>query len=136
MKPELAVRRAVRSLGHQFSLNAKNLPGKPDIVLRDRTEVIFVHGCFWHQHPRKGCLDARLPKSNREYWLPKLERNAKRDRSVVRALRRVGWKVVVIWECETVEADKLRAKIKKFLAHGKRKGPPLHLAHAVASRPS
>src|SRR5260221_9042466 len=80
MKPELAVRSLIHSMGYRFRLHRKDLPGKPDIVLPRLKEVIFIHGCFWHQllHPDPSCKDARLPKSNLEYWIPKLERNRER----------------------------------------------------------
>ena len=73
-RPEMAVRHLVHGMGYRYRLHAKQLPGKPDLVFASRRKVIFVHGCFWHQHPKAGCRDARPPKSNLDYWQPKLER--------------------------------------------------------------
>lgn len=101
MKPELLIRSLVHRMGYRFRLHAKDLPGKPDLVFRSRRKVIFVHGCFWHGHERAGCLDGRVPKSNVGYWGPKLVRNKKRDAEHIAALEAAGWKVKVIWECET-----------------------------------
>lgn len=115
MEPELIVRRIVHALGYRYRLHRKDLPGKPDLVFGSRSKVIFVHGCFWHMHPKVNCLDARLPKSNREYWTPKLARNAARDAAQIAALRSLGWKVLVIWECETKNADALTKRLKAFL---------------------
>jgi DNA mismatch endonuclease (patch repair protein) len=116
MKPERAVRSIIHSLGYRFRLHARELPGRPDIVRRPQKQVIFVHGCYWHQHSLAACLDGRLPKSNREYWLPKLARNVQRDKASASALRRQGWKVLTVWECETKSLDKLTGKLRKFLA--------------------
>ncbi|MEE2691159.1 MAG: DNA mismatch endonuclease Vsr [Pseudomonadota bacterium] len=115
MKPEMIVRSLVHRMGYRFRLHVKDLPGKPDLVFRPRSKAIFVHGCFWHQHDDPKCLDGRLPKSRLEYWLPKLERNAVRDRSNQTALRAGGWKVLTIWECETKNLEKLEAKLRGFL---------------------
>jgi DNA mismatch endonuclease (patch repair protein) len=97
-EPELLVRRALHAKGFRFRLHRKDLPGKPDIVLPRYKKAIMVHGCFWHQH--KGCKDGRVPTSNTAYWGPKLERNVERDAEKAAALRALGWRVVVIWECE------------------------------------
>jgi len=113
MKPEILVRRLVHSLGFRFRLHRKNLPGKPDLVFVRRRKIIFVHGCFWHQHQR--CKAGRLPKSNRGYWRPKLARNVERDAEHLRALKSDGWKVLVIWECETKDGNKVRRRLLKFL---------------------
>ena len=109
-KPELAVRRLVHVLGYRFTLQGK-LPGRPDLVFSRKSKVIFVHGCFWHMHPN--CC--RSPKSRLEYWKPKLERNAARDKEVRRELRRLGWRSLVIWECEIENITKLARKVQKFL---------------------
>jgi DNA mismatch endonuclease (patch repair protein) len=77
--------------------------------------VIFVHGCFWHQHSRRGCGDARRPKSNSAYWQPKLDRNIARDAEHIATLKKQGWKVLVVWDCETVDQQKLRDKLEHFL---------------------
>ena len=115
MRPELVVRFLTYRLGYRYRLHSKELPGKPDIVRTRHKQVIFVHGCFWHQHPNPKCLDGRLPKSNRQYWVPKLERNASRDAIAIAALRKAGWKVLVVWECETKNEAKLERKLLRFL---------------------
>lgn len=96
-KPELQVRRSVHRAGFRFRLHRRDLPGRPDIVFPSRRTVAFVNGCFWHGHV---CREARPPKSNLSYWMPKIERNMKRDRISARRLRRSGWAVVTIRECE------------------------------------
>lgn len=97
--PELRLRRALWSCGLRYRLHARDLPGKPDIVFRRRKVAIFVHGCFWHSHP--GCPRARIPSTRRDYWVPKLKRNADRDARVQGELRAAGWTVIIVWECET-----------------------------------
>lgn len=116
--PELIVRRLVTALGHRYRLHRKDLPGKPDIVFGPKRKVIFVHGCFWHQHARASCLDGRRPKSNTGYWTPKLLRNVARDRDHRAALRKQGWHVLVVWECEAKDLARLSAKLAKFLDPG------------------
>ena len=111
--PEMLVRRLVHAMGYCYRLHIKDLPGKPDLVFRSRRKVIFVHGCFWHRHP--GCSLARLPKSREDFWLPKLEANRQRDLETARALHEGNWGVLTIWECELVDIDKLKNKIKDFL---------------------
>lgn len=116
MKPELSVRSMVHRMGFRFRLHSNDLPGKPDLVFRSRGKVIFVHGCFWHQHRKTKCLDGRLPKSNTSYWGEKLARNVKRDSLNVKALRKLGWKTLVIWECDAMKADAaLERRIRQFL---------------------
>ena len=117
MSPEIVVRRVTYGLGGRYRLHRKDLPGKPDLVFPGRRKAIFVHGCFWHQHSDPACKIARTPKSNQDYWLPKLKRNAARDAEHTAKLDALGWEVAVIWECETKELDGLRANIKRFLAH-------------------
>ncbi|WP_082744955.1 very short patch repair endonuclease [Burkholderia savannae] len=97
--PEMRVRKILWCLGYRYRLHDKRLPGKPDIVFWGRRKVIFVHGCFWHQHV--GCADSKLPKSNIEYWHPKLRRNVERDASSVAALESAGWEVLIVWDCQT-----------------------------------
>ncbi|MBN3735405.1 very short patch repair endonuclease [Burkholderia sp. Tr-20390] len=109
--PELVVRRALWKLGFRYRLHCKDLPGKPDIVFRGKRKVVFVHGCFWHQH---GCADSKLPKSNTDYWHPKLRRNIERDADAVAKLESDGWSVMVVWDCETKRAD-LPDRLKEFL---------------------
>ena len=112
-KPEKKVRSLLFSLGFRFRLCQKNLPGKPDIVLKKYRTVIFVHGCFWHGH--QNCKNARIPKSNVEFWKNKIERNKQRFDEVAGQLRAQGWKVVVIWECETKDMKKLKMILVKEL---------------------
>ena len=111
--PEMIVRRLTHGMGYRYRLHRSDLPGKPDLVFPARRKVIFVHGCFWHQHdcPR----GARLPKSNRGYWVPKLTRNKQRDVQHKAQLRELGWNVLVIWECETKDRETLATRIKDFL---------------------
>lgn len=97
-KPEMRVRRWLHAQGFRFRLHRKDLPGKPDIVLPKHKTVILVHGCFWHGHP--GCKAADLPASNREYWERKIGRNTERDERNRRLIEKLGWRVVVVWECE------------------------------------
>jgi DNA mismatch endonuclease, patch repair protein len=108
--PEMTVRKLVHGMGYRYRLHKRSLPGTPDLVFPARKRVIFVHGCFWHKHA--GCV--RLPKSKMEYWKPKLEGNRRRDLSVQRKLRSLGWKALIIWECEVREKD-LAERIASFL---------------------
>ena len=112
-KPEMLVRRVTHGMGYRYRLHDRRLPGCPDLVFRRRHKVIFVHGCFWHRH--RNCALAPLPKSNREFWTPKLNANRKRDERNLRALTKAGWSVLVIWECETGDADALARRIRDFL---------------------
>jgi DNA mismatch endonuclease (patch repair protein) len=111
--PELIVRRLTHALGYRYRLHAAELPGKPDLVFPGRKKVIFVHGCFWHWHNCK--RGRRLPKAHSEYWSKKLLRNQARDRRHRRALRRAGWDVLVIWECQMKNLEKLSERIQDFL---------------------
>jgi|TARA_B100001971_G_C17878675_1_gene376939 DNA mismatch endonuclease (patch repair protein) len=110
-KPEAVVRSLLFALGYRYRLHRKDLPGKPDIVLKKHNTIIFVHGCFWHHH--KNCRRANWPKSNQEYWLPKIQRNIERDKIHIRKLKKEGWEVLVIWECQIKNMDKLSLKIQK-----------------------
>ena len=96
-KPELLVRRFLHANGLRYRLHVKSLPGTPDLVLPRWKTVIFVHGCFWHQHP--GCHLAYIPRTRRAFWLEKFERNAARDVAAISALEGAGWQVIVVWEC-------------------------------------
>ena len=107
-KPEKKVRSILHRLGYRYRLHRADLPGKPDIVLPKYRTVVFVHGCFWHQHP--GCRKARLPKQNYEFWSEKLSKNAARDLETIRLLEGRGWRVVVVWECE-IKSDELIRKL-------------------------
>lgn len=102
-KPEKKIRSRLHFLGYRFRLHDKKLPGCPDIVLRKYKTVIFVHGCFWHMH--EGCLHGKIPKSNQEYWKSKLQKNVERDAKNITKLKELGWKVIVIWECEVDSVD-------------------------------
>lgn len=114
-KPELRVRRLVHGLGYRYRVHAKGLPGRPDLVFTARRKVIFVHGCFWHRH--EGCPRNRIPKSpeRRAFWRAKVDGNVLRDRKNEAALRGMGWSVLVVWECETKDLDRLADRIKGFL---------------------
>ena len=118
-RPELIVRRISHALGYRHRLHNSKLPGKPDLVFVKHRKVIFVHGCFWHQHPKSECLDSRKPKSNTGYWHTKLERNVERDNEDISKLLNAGWDVLVIWDCETVSKNKVTQVVRKFL--GKQK---------------
>lgn len=114
-KPELLLRSALHKLGFRFRIQRKDLPGKPDIVLPKYKTIIFIHGCFWHRHP--GCKYAYTPKSNIEFWTSKLEGNVIRDRLTEKALEEMGWRILIVWECEIktlIENDSfLRSMITK-----------------------
>jgi DNA mismatch endonuclease, patch repair protein len=113
--PELLVRRIVYSMGYRYRLHEKQLPGRPDIVFGPRRKVILVHGCFWHRHPDPKCRLARWPKSRLSFWKPKLRGNRRRDLRTEGALRREGWKVLVIWECQLTNRIALIRRITHFL---------------------
>jgi len=115
MKPEMTVRKLAHRLGYRFRLHRNDLPGKPDLVFPGRRKVIFVHGCFWHQHSDPDCRDGRAPRSNLDYWAPKLERNRNRDETALNELRDAGWQVLIIWECETRHMLELEKRIVEFL---------------------
>lgn len=114
-KPEIIVRRLVHSMGYRYGLHSKDLPGKPDLVFRSRGKVVFVHGCFWHRHASKYCRLARLPKSRSEFWLPKLEANRVRDIHNQKLLRKAGWKILVVWECQLRDKEQLENRLRRFL---------------------
>lgn len=116
MKPEITVRRLVHRLGFRFRLHSKELPGYPDLIFPGRRAAIFVNGCFWHQHRSPRCPIVRIPKSNLRYWKPKLIGNVRRDQLNYRRLRRLGWRVLVVWECSVKDEAALTARIRSFLA--------------------
>lgn len=110
-KPEMRVRKLLWGMGLRYRLHAKELPGTPDIVFRKRKMAIFVHGCFWHLH---GCPFARMPKSKKDFWEPKLLGNKARDEKKLDALIKLGWQVLVIWECETKNEVILSTRLRNF----------------------
>jgi DNA mismatch endonuclease (patch repair protein) len=112
-KPELVVRRIAHRLGYRFRVHVNRLPGTPDLTFPKPRAVVFVHGCFWHQHTCN--LGCRRPKTRVEYWLPKLAGNVERDISVGDALKLLGWRALVIWECETRDSDKVVAQLRGLL---------------------
>lgn len=115
-KPELRVRSLLHRLGYRFRLHRKNLPGRPDIVLPKYKTAIFVHGCFWHRH--EGCRFAYNPKSRMDFWRKKFEENQRRDKKNSTKLKELGWKVAVIWECETQNSKKLNLTLIEILGEG------------------
>jgi len=114
--PERIVLSILHKMGYRFSLHRKDLPGRPDIILAKYRTIVFVHGCFWHCH--SGCKDATLPKTRQAFWGNKLAGNVLRDKSKQRALRTLGWQVIVVWECATGNRSKLAARLNRLL--GKR----------------
>ncbi len=111
--PEREVRSLLHRLGYRFRLHRRDLPGRPDIVLPKYRTVIFVHGCFWHRHPR--CKYAYIPKSNRPFWEKKFKENLSRDRLVRRQLSRAGWRSVVVWECKLMDVGRLATQLVRRL---------------------
>ena len=112
-KPEMIVRSACHELGLRYRLHRKDLPGTPDLVFPKYRLCLFVHGCFWHRHP--GCKYAYTPKSRLDFWLPKLAKNVERAINAQRALEVSGWRVSIIWECQTKNTDTLRTEIQKMI---------------------
>jgi DNA mismatch endonuclease (patch repair protein) len=113
-KPEMAVRQVAHALGYRYRLHIADLPGKPDLVFRSRRKIIFVHGCFWHQHD--GCPRAALPQANRQFWEAKLQRNVERGAAQTAALEAAGWEILIVWECETKKREQIASLIDGFLA--------------------
>ncbi len=116
-EPERRVRSALHHMGYRFRLHVSDLPGRPDVVMARHRTVVFVHGCFWHQHP--GCAEATKPGTRVEYWTEKFRRNRIRDRRVERSLRSQGWRVVTLWDCETREGliPTLRTRLPNRIRH-------------------
>lgn len=112
-QPELVVRRLAHRLGFRFRLHRRDLPGTPDLVFPRSRHIVFVHGCFWHAHA--DCQRAHVPAARRDYWLPKLARNASRDADAQAALKAAGWDVLTIWECECRDLDGLAIRLAAFL---------------------
>lgn len=111
--PEIKLRRLVHGMGFRYRLHVRELPGKPDLVFPARRALIFMHGCFWHRH--EGCKLARLPKSKLDFWETKLEANRQRDLLHQQQLRELGWRVLVVWECEMGNTERLSRIVKEFL---------------------
>lgn len=111
--PELTVRKLVFSMGYRYRIHAAGLPGKPDLVFVRKKKTVFVHGCFWHRH--KDCKKATTPASNTEYWLPKFAATVERDRQTLDSLHELGWKSLVVWECELKDIAALAKKLRAFL---------------------
>jgi DNA mismatch endonuclease, patch repair protein len=114
-KPEILVRSFVHRMGFRFRVQRRDLPGNPDIVLPRHGKVILVHGCFWHGH--KSCARSKRPTTNKGFWNKKLDRNIERDKRFRRMLRSMGWKVLIVWQCETRKPENLLGKLERFL-HG------------------
>jgi DNA mismatch endonuclease (patch repair protein) len=114
--PKMAVRSLIHKLGYRFRLHRQDLPGKPDLAFPARRKVIFVNGCFWHSH---ACKTGLIPKSNRDFWLPKLRRNKTRDMKNLEALTQLGWEALVIWQCELKDSSAVRMRVKRFLGRKK-----------------
>ncbi len=112
-QPERAVRKFLSEKKIIYRLHAKKLPGKPDIVINKEKKVIFINGCFWHQH--KNCKKQAMPKANIKYWKDKLRRNAEKQRKDILALKKLGWKVGIIWECKTKRPEDLSKTLQKML---------------------
>ena len=115
-KPEMVVRRALHRLGYRYRLHRKDLPGRPDLAFVAKRKVLFINGCFWHLHD--GCPRANLPKTNRDFWTSKLERNRRRDYVNIASLRQLGWDVYTLWECELKDLDRAVKRVSRLL------GPP------------
>jgi len=112
-KPEMLVRRILHGMGFRFRLHCPGLPGKPDLALPKYRTVIFVHGCFWHRH--KGCKNCTTPSSNRAFWLAKFKRNIRKDQASQRESERLGWRIVIVWECETERPVDLEKRLSRLL---------------------
>lgn len=111
--PELATAEVLRSLNAAYRLNVKSLPGSPDFANKKRKWVVFVHGCFWHHHT--GCKRATIPKTNENFWRQKFGANRTRDAASIRSLRRSGFRVAIVWECEAADMRRLKARLSKIL---------------------
>ena len=116
MKPEMQVRRLLHGLGYRYRLHRKDLPGNPDLVFPSRRKVVFVNGCFWHNH--QGCSRVRIPNTNQDYWIAKLERTSRRDNHNISLLESSGWNVMVIWECQLKDISATSSILTEFLNDG------------------
>lgn len=113
-RPELIIRRRLHSLGFRYRLHDSNLPGKPDIVLKKYRAAIFVHGCFWHRHK---CHLFKWPKTRREFWKNKLNRNRENDLKALDSLASSGWRVCIVWECSLKGRHRDIARVSKAIEH-------------------
>ena len=111
-KPEILVRKYLFSLGFRFRKNVKDLPGKPDILLPKYKTIIFIHGCFWHGHD---CKRGALPETNQEFWQEKIEKNFERDIHNISELRKNGWSVIIIWQCEIKNKEAKNIRLRKLI---------------------
>lgn len=113
-RPEMRIRRALHAAGHRFRIQARDLPGRPDIVFRGDRVAIFVHGCFWHRH--EGCPHSRTPKTRLEFWTEKFAANVERDRAATTRLENAGWTVLTIWECDTRDPGRVGLAVERITA--------------------
>ena len=112
-KPEIVVRRRLHGLGYRYRLHRRDLPGRPDLVFASRRKIVFVNGCFWHNH--LGCVNSHIPADNQEYWVPKLARNRERDERSISLLNQGGWEVTVVWECQMKDMEMATERLIDFL---------------------
>jgi DNA mismatch endonuclease (patch repair protein) len=117
-KPEKTVRKILDKLNVKYNIYTKMLPGTPDIIIPEIKKIIFINGCFWHQH--KNCKRANIPKTNKEYWIKKLSRNIKKQNTDIKDLRKLGWSISVIWECQTKDETALIKKINRICKNDKK----------------
>jgi DNA mismatch endonuclease, patch repair protein len=118
-KPEKIVRTILKSMGCRIRRYDTTLPGNPDIVLKDKWKIIFVHGCFWHGH--KSCSRSRRPSTNRAFWNRKIDGNIERDLKVRRKLKNMGWRILVVWECQLKDNTHLKTSLAKFIGQRTRR---------------
>lgn len=121
-KPELLVRKFLHAQGFRYSLNSKKLPGKPDIVLPKYKTIIFVHGCFWHGHTN--CKYFTIPKTRTKWWVDKINTNKTNDEKALKALKKLGWQVIIVWACK-LKTKNSEQTLQKILAKLIRKGDAL-----------
>lgn len=116
--PEVMLRKRLHRLGYRYATHTAKLPGRPDLVFPALGKIVFVHGCFWHGH---SCRWGRLPKSRPEYWRPKIDVNRKRDARMTRKVRRLGWSVLIVWQCQLRNLDRAVQRVARFLDRPNRK---------------
>lgn len=113
-RPEMEVRSLIHGMGYRYRLHGK-LPGKPDMIFASRKKVIFMHGCFWHQHDDGNCKITRMPKSNLDFWVPKLKKTKERDANNLIKLKELGWDYLIIWECQIQDKKHIKKLVRDFL---------------------